>query len=309
MRPRTPRPSPSSTAPRRRPPAGCFPSRPTATGRARPGGSAAGGSCWRPARAPSAFACRWTPSRGRTRSGPASRRTSRPARRFTPASRASPWSAPTARPTTALTIEERDGHIHVFLPPTQELEGYADLLHVIELAAVDTGQKLVLEGYGPPPDARLTQLSVTPDPGVIEVNVQPTSSWAEQRDLTFALYEHARAIRLTTEKFDLDGTPPGHRRRQSPDPRRPAAGGVPAPAPARAARELRHVLAAASELSPICSRAGSSARRARRRASTRAGPRPSTRWRSRSKRCGGSPPGPKAAACSRGSWTGRSGTC
>lgn len=117
--------------------------------------------------------------------------------------------SPDGAPPTALTIEERDGHVFVFLPPTQELEGYADLLHVIELAAVDTGQKLVLEGYGPPPDARLTQLSVTPDPGVIEVNVQPTSSWAEQRDLTFALYEHARAIRLTTEKFDLDGTHQG----------------------------------------------------------------------------------------------------
>ncbi|HWI30510.1 MAG TPA: transglutaminase family protein [Microbacterium sp.] len=112
-------------------------------------------------------------------------------------------------PTTALTFEERDGHVHVFLPPTQELEGYADLLYVIELAALDTGCRLVLEGYGPPPDARLRQLSVTPDPGVIEVNVQPSSSWPELRELTFALDAAARSIRLTTEKFDVDGTHTG----------------------------------------------------------------------------------------------------
>ncbi|WP_345800350.1 transglutaminase family protein [Microbacterium sp. AZCO] len=107
---------------------------------------------------------------------------------------------------TALTVEARDGNVHVFLPPTQELDAYADLLHVIERAAVDTSVSLVLEGYGPPPDARLRQLVVTPDPGVVEVNLQPTSSWAEQRELTFTLYDAAHEVRLTTEKFAVDGT-------------------------------------------------------------------------------------------------------
>lgn len=116
---------------------------------------------------------------------------------------------PEGAPTTALAFEARDGHVHVFLPPTQHLEGYATLLHVIEAAAVEAHTTLVLEGYGPPPDARLTQLVVTPDPGVIEVNVQPTSSWADQRALTFDLYEQARQSRLSTEKFDLDGTHTG----------------------------------------------------------------------------------------------------
>ncbi|GAA2980599.1 uncharacterized protein (DUF2126 family) [Microbacterium terrae] len=112
---------------------------------------------------------------------------------------------PADAPRTALAIEARGGHVLVFLPPTTTLEAYADLLTVIETAARDVGVPIVLEGYGPPPDARLTQLVVTPDPGVIEVNVQPTGSWADQRDLTLSLYEHARHSRLSTEKFDLDG--------------------------------------------------------------------------------------------------------
>ncbi|TQJ30665.1 DUF2126 domain-containing protein [Microbacterium sp. SLBN-146] len=116
---------------------------------------------------------------------------------------------PEGAPTTALTFEARDGHVHVFLPPTDELADYADLLRLVETAATDTSTAVVLEGYGPPPDPRLAQLSVTPDPGVIEVNVQPTASWRAQRDLTFTLYDEARSARLATEKFDLDGTHTG----------------------------------------------------------------------------------------------------
>ncbi|MFT4084838.1 MAG: transglutaminase family protein, partial [Nocardioides sp.] len=113
--------------------------------------------------------------------------------------------APDEAATTALAVEARDGLVHVFLPPTDRLEDYAALLGVIEGAAAQVGTGVVLEGYGPPPDARLTQLVVTPDPGVIEVNVQPTGSWAEQRDLTTTLYAEARRCRLACEKFDLDG--------------------------------------------------------------------------------------------------------
>ena len=116
---------------------------------------------------------------------------------------------PEGAPTTALAIEARDGHVHVFLPPTHTLDAYVDLLHVVERAATDAACRIVLEGYGPPPDARLRQLVVTPDPGVVEVNLQPTSTWAEQRDLTFSLYETAREVRLSTEKFDVDGTHKG----------------------------------------------------------------------------------------------------
>jgi uncharacterized protein (DUF2126 family)/transglutaminase-like putative cysteine protease len=116
---------------------------------------------------------------------------------------------PEGVPTTALAFEARDGYVHVLLPPTERLEDYTDLLRLIEVAARKLAVPVVLEGYPPPPDPRLTQLAVTPDPGVIEVNVQPTQSWSELRDLTTTLYTAARAEGLATEKFDLDGSHTG----------------------------------------------------------------------------------------------------
>lgn len=106
---------------------------------------------------------------------------------------------------TAVAFEAREGHVHVFLPPCQRLEDYLDLLRAVETAVAEVGCAVVLEGYQPPPDPRLTTLSVTPDPGVVEVNVQPTASWAEHRDLVTRLYAEAREVGLTGEKFDLDG--------------------------------------------------------------------------------------------------------
>ncbi len=112
-------------------------------------------------------------------------------------------------PRHALTVEVREGHIFCFLPPIRELELALELVAAIEDAAAELGHPVVLEGYGLPSDPRIVSLSVTPDPGVIEVNVQPTASWAEQRELTTSLYADARKARLTTEKFDVDGSHTG----------------------------------------------------------------------------------------------------
>ncbi|MCA9249244.1 MAG: transglutaminase family protein, partial [Planctomycetales bacterium] len=106
---------------------------------------------------------------------------------------------------TALCVEPRGGRLHVFMPPCDRLEDYLDLVAAIEKTASDLDLPVVLEGYLPPTDDRLEQIKVTPDPGVIEVNVHPAENWEQLKHTTTTLYEDARQSRLGTEKFDLDG--------------------------------------------------------------------------------------------------------
>jgi uncharacterized protein (DUF2126 family)/transglutaminase-like putative cysteine protease len=106
---------------------------------------------------------------------------------------------------TALVIEARDGLVHAFLPPLEKLEMFVELVGVLDRAVGRSQTKLVVEGYGPPPDPRIKHLLVTPDPGVIEVNLHPTSSWTELSELTHTLYAIARACRLGSETFAIDG--------------------------------------------------------------------------------------------------------
>jgi len=141
------------------------------------------------------------------------------------------WFDPEARPEqkqsahwitrTALCVEVRDprrangpkaeavgsptGVLYVFMPPLQRLEDYLELLVAVEATATELGMKVVLEGYGPPRDARLKLLQVTPDPGVIEVNIHPAHSWRELVQNTEFLYDAAWQSRLSTEKFLVDG--------------------------------------------------------------------------------------------------------
>ena len=85
---------------------------------------------------------------------------------------------------TAMVAEVRDGLLYVFMPPTEALEHFVDLIGRVQAAAAKVGCPLVIEGYGPPPDPRLKSTTITPDPGVIEVNIAPTASFAEQRRTT-----------------------------------------------------------------------------------------------------------------------------
>lgn len=106
---------------------------------------------------------------------------------------------------TALCIEAREGRLHIFMPPIDYLEDYVELIAAIEVAAEALDTPIIIEGYEPPRDPRMQKLLVTPDPGVIEVNVHPSNNWEELVAVTTSLYEEARLSRLSTEKFMLDG--------------------------------------------------------------------------------------------------------
>jgi len=123
---------------------------------------------------------------------------------------------------TALCVEARDpqrangpkaearhggasSHLYVFMPPMARLEDYLDLLAAVEASAAELGVKIVLEGYPPPRDPRLKMLQVTPDPGVIEVNIHPSSTFGELVERTEFLYETAHQLHLCAEKFMTDG--------------------------------------------------------------------------------------------------------
>jgi uncharacterized protein (DUF2126 family) len=106
---------------------------------------------------------------------------------------------------TALAIEPRDGHLCIFLPPLTHAGDYAALVAAIEQVAAAVDRPVHLEGYAPPFDVRLNVIKVTPDPGVIEVNVHPATSWEHAVAVTCAVYEEAQRVGLVAEKFMLDG--------------------------------------------------------------------------------------------------------
>ncbi|MDQ8204756.1 transglutaminase family protein [Pelagicoccus sp. SDUM812003] len=106
---------------------------------------------------------------------------------------------------TALCVEPRQGRLYIFLPPVSNIEDYLDLLTAIEHAAEITGKSIIIEGYTPPHDPRIEYMKITPDPGVMEVNIQPAYSWREMVRNTQIIYQEARQLELGTDKYQLDG--------------------------------------------------------------------------------------------------------
>ncbi|AXS79456.1 DUF2126 domain-containing protein [Dechloromonas sp. HYN0024] len=105
----------------------------------------------------------------------------------------------------AMCAEPRDGRLYVFMPPTEKLDDYLEIVAAVEATAEEMKMPVIMEGYEPPSDPRMTHFRVTPDPGVIEVNIHPAKSWDQLVDQTTHLYESAYYSRLTTEKFMVDG--------------------------------------------------------------------------------------------------------
>ncbi|HLZ02398.1 MAG TPA: transglutaminase family protein [Bradyrhizobium sp.] len=106
---------------------------------------------------------------------------------------------------TAMSIEIRDGVLCAFMPPVEKLEDYLELVAAVEATAEEMQMQVHVEGYAPPHDPRMQVIKVTPDPGVIEINVQPAKSWREAVDITTGLYEDAARTRLGANKFLIDG--------------------------------------------------------------------------------------------------------
>jgi uncharacterized protein (DUF2126 family)/transglutaminase-like putative cysteine protease len=106
---------------------------------------------------------------------------------------------------TSICAEPRDGILHVFMPPTAYTEDYLDLVSAVEDTAEELGLPVRIEGYTPPADYRIENFKITPDPGVIEVNLHPAANWPELVRNTEILYEEARQCDLGAEKFLLDG--------------------------------------------------------------------------------------------------------
>ena len=110
---------------------------------------------------------------------------------------------------TALTIEPRDGVLWIFVPPMPSFDAFCALVDAIDRARAATELDCSLEGYSPPSSPQLARFAVTPDPGVLEVNLPPVASSREAAELHGTVFEIALATGLTSERYLLDGRAAG----------------------------------------------------------------------------------------------------
>lgn len=114
---------------------------------------------------------------------------------------------------TSLCCEVREYHgattLFTFLPPLPSANDFIALVEVIDAAANALDLTVVLEGYPPPRSPLLTSLVVTPDPGVLEVNMPVTASTDEYVRALETIYDAALYSGLHTEKYLVDGRQSG----------------------------------------------------------------------------------------------------
>jgi uncharacterized protein (DUF2126 family) len=110
---------------------------------------------------------------------------------------------------TALCVEPRDGRLYVFLPPLTNASHFCDLVRAIDEAAAALDLRVVVEGYPPPKSPDLWHFAVTPDPGVLEVNIPPTSTSREHVALMEAVFDAALHADLHAERYQIDGRQSG----------------------------------------------------------------------------------------------------
>jgi uncharacterized protein (DUF2126 family) len=106
----------------------------------------------------------------------------------------------------SLCVEARDGRLNVFLPYASVTANYLDVVAAVEDTCHYLNMPVWVEGYSPPADPRLRSFSVTPDPGVLEVNLPPTNNWDDLEKINAVLAEEAYRHRLIAGKFAYDGS-------------------------------------------------------------------------------------------------------
>ena len=142
------------------------------------------------------------------------------AEQWRPCERTSARSRPKFREDrTSLCVEPRDGRLYVFMPPLlTRLEDYLDLDRRGRALRPPTCGTPVLAGGVQAPVATTgsTGFSVTPDPGVIEVNVHPAGTLGRPRrhHARRACTTRPRLARLEHREVHARRPPHRHRRRQ-----------------------------------------------------------------------------------------------
>jgi uncharacterized protein (DUF2126 family) len=106
---------------------------------------------------------------------------------------------------TALCVEPRDGRLHVFLPPLATAEDFLALLAAVDAARHEVGLDAQLEGYPPPSSTALSRLAVTPDPGVLEVNLAPQATGRAHAAILQEVFDAGLHAGLHSEKWLVDG--------------------------------------------------------------------------------------------------------
>jgi uncharacterized protein (DUF2126 family) len=111
---------------------------------------------------------------------------------------------------TALCVEYREPvdrapHLFVFLPPLASQADFIELVGVVDRVRRELSVPVILEGYPPPSGPMLRRITVTPDPGVLEVNIPPTRATDEYVELLETIYAAGLHAGLHTEKYLLDG--------------------------------------------------------------------------------------------------------
>lgn len=106
----------------------------------------------------------------------------------------------------ALTAEVRSGVLEIFIPPL-EWPAFAELVALIRKIVVELDLRdIVFCGYAPSKtNGALEMMGLAADPGVLEVNLPPTSSWTEFDEVLGQCAAAADSVGLKLTKNQLNG--------------------------------------------------------------------------------------------------------